>query len=199
MVHARPLPNPLLKMLSLLLAAIGVGPAVAGEVSGEVKLANGKPAKDAVVYLLGAEKGTPIKGAKIDQRDMTFKPHVIAVPIGTRVDFPNSDTVFHNVFSEYHSQKFDFGMYPKGTKKSQVFDREGVAVLLCMVHPHMSAYVVCVDTPYYAVTDGRGRFHIPGPVSKGSYQLRVWHESSAGMQQTLEVKGNENLSLQIRR
>ena len=186
-------------MVPLLLASIFLVPNLAGNVSGVVTLANGRPAADAVVYLLGSEKATPIRGAMIDQKDMTFKPHVIAVPVGTKVDFPNSDKVFHNVFSEYHSQKFDFGMYPKGTKKSQVFDRAGVAVLLCMVHPHMSAYVVCVDTPFYAVTDSHGRFKIDASVPAGSYQLKVWHESGAGLEKSVTVRGSENLNLQIRR
>jgi plastocyanin len=183
-------------MIPLLVATLLLPPS---EVSGTVELAGGKPAKDAVVYLLGAEKGTPIKGAKIDQRDMKFSPHVLAVPVGTRVDFPNNDTVFHNVFSEYHSEKFDFGMYPKGQKKSQVFDRPGLAVLLCMVHPQMSAYVMCVDTPYYAVTDGKGHFRVKGSVPNGDYTLRVWHESGAELEQRVSIRGGDTLKLEIRR
>lgn len=183
-------------MLCLLLSTLCLP---AGNLSGDVVLANGKAAKDAVVYLLGKEKAAPVKGVKIDQRDMTFVPHVVAVPVGTRVDFPNNDTVFHNVFSEYHSQRFDFGMYPRGTKKSQVFDRPGVAVLLCMVHPQMSAYVVCVDTPYYAVTDSKGRFRFKGDVPGGDYELRVWHESGATLEQRQTVSEGETLHLRIQR
>jgi plastocyanin len=144
-------------MLSLLATALVFAPA---DLSGVVTLSNGKPARQAVVYLEGAVKSKPLKKAVIDQRDRTFIPHVSVVTVGTKVDFPNNDVVFHNVFTEYHSEKFDFGMYARGKTKSQVFDRPGLAVLLCSIHPEMGAYVMCVDTPYYAITDSKGRFSI---------------------------------------
>ncbi|AIE84087.1 hypothetical protein [Fimbriimonas ginsengisoli] len=185
-------------MLSIFVAAIVAGLPTA-ELSGDVRLANGRPAKDAIVWFEApGAKSTPMKRQKIDQRDMRFSPHVLAVTVDTWVDFPNNDTVFHNVFSEYHSQRFDFGMYPKGQTKSQKFDRAGVAVLLCTIHPQMSAYVVCVDTPYFAKADARGRFHIAN-VPTGEYRVKVWHESGEELSQSIAVNGVDPIRLQIHR
>lgn len=169
-----------------------------GEVAGTVTLANGKPAANAVVYLDGGAKGTPLKKMVIDQRDRKFIPHVSVVTIGTRVDFPNNDVVFHNVFTEYHSERFDFGMYARGKTKSQVFDRPGLAVLLCSIHPEMSAYVMCVDTPYYAVADGKGRYRIPG-VPAGDYTVRGWHKSGEKFSAHQRVSPGEPLNLRTER
>lgn len=184
-------------MQALLLIAMTLAPAE-GDVTGTVTLASGKPASNAVVYLEGNAKSTPLKKAVIDQRDRKFLPHVSVVTVGTRVEFPNNDVVFHNVFTEYHSERFDFGMYARGKTKSQVFDQPGLAVLLCSIHPEMSAYVMCVDTPFYAVTDGKGRFKIPG-VPTGEYMVRGWHKSGEKVSQRLRVTAGEPLNLRTAR
>jgi hypothetical protein len=139
-----------------------------------------------------------LKNALIDQRDRTFKPHILVVTKGTTVAFPNNDTIFHNVFTEYHNARFDFGMYAKGKTKYWTFDRVGVAVLLCSVHPDMSAYVVVVDTPYYAVADGHGRFTIPG-VKPGKYKVNVWTESGETHQADATIDASTRLDLQTKR
>jgi len=166
--------------------------------SGTVNLASGKPAGQAVVYLEGSAKSAPLKKVVIDQRDRRFIPRVSVVTVGTKVDFPNNDVVFHNVFTEYHSQRFDFGVYARGRSKSQVFDRPGLAVLLCSIHPEMSAYVMCVDTPYYTIADGRGRFNLSG-VPEGEYTLRVWHESGEKKSQRVRVDVGKVLSIRTER
>jgi hypothetical protein len=134
----------------------------------------------------------------VDQRDRTFIPHVSVVPVGTRVEFPNNDNVFHNVFTEYHSSKFDLGMYPRGVSKFQVFDRPGLAVIMCSVHPDMCAYIMVVDTPYYAITDKAGRYSISG-MPDGQYKVSVWHESGAKASLTASVAGGGKFDVTVRR
>ena len=147
---------------------------------------NKSAAREAVVYLEGAQKSVPALKAVVDQRDKTFVPHVSVVTRGTTIQFPNNDTVFHNVFAYFQAQKFDLGMYPRGASKSVKFDKTGVVALLCNVHSDMSAYIVVVDTPYYAVTDKQGHFHLPN-VPPGDYTLHVWHESGAKYEQPFQV------------
>lgn len=168
------------------------------DVSGTVELASGRGARQAVIFLEGGAKGQPLKDAVVDQKDRTFLPHVSVVTVGTKVAFPNHDTIFHNVFTEYHSDKFDFGVYKRGETKYQTFDRPGVAVLLCSIHPDMSAYVVCVDTPYYTVADSRGKFRIPN-VPSGTYKLRVWHESGETLTRQITVGAGGPLDLKTQK
>jgi plastocyanin len=184
-------------MTTLLLAILLSGPRSV-DFTGSIKLSNGQPAGHAVIFLEGGEKSKPLKNVVIDQRDRKFIPHINVVTVGTKVDFPNHDTVFHNVFTEYHSKKFDFGMYARGKSKSQVFDRPGLAVLLCSIHSEMSAYVMCVDTPYYAITDGKGEFRI-ADVTPGSYTLRVWHESGEKLSEQLRLDTSTRLETITRR
>jgi plastocyanin len=179
------------------LAVVAVALVAPVSLTGKVTLSNGKPARGAVIWLSGKEKGKPLKKAVIDQRDRKFVPHVLAVTVGTRVDFPNNDVVFHNVFSEYQSQKFDFGMYARGKSKSQAFEREGLAVLLCSIHPEMSAYVMVVDTPYFAVTDGSGTYKIDN-IPPDSYRVQVWHEMGETYKAQRDVAGG-TLDLELKK
>lgn len=165
--------------------------AFANDVTGTVRLANGRPAKNAVVWLKGAAHGEPLRGVVIDQRDLTFIPHVTAVTVGTTIRFPNSDTVYHNVFAEFEAKRFDFGMYPRGSSKTKLFDKPGIVALLCSVHSNMSAYIMVVDTPYFAVTDASGRFKIKD-VESGSYEANVWHESKQTARVSAKVSDGKN-------
>ncbi|MGO8671228.1 MAG: hypothetical protein ACLQVD_07690 [Capsulimonadaceae bacterium] len=151
-------------------------PADGADVTGIVRFPDGRPAGNAVVSLDGGPAGTPLSNAMVDQRHKTFIPHVSVVTRGTTVQFPNNDTVFHNVFAYYQAKKFDLGMYPRGATRSVTFDKPGVVVLFCSIHTDMNAYIMVVDTPYYAVTDGQGRFRIPH-VAAGHYSLHGWQES----------------------
>lgn len=183
-------------MLALIAgAALGLTHA---EMKGTLTLADGRPARNAVVWFQGKEKGTPLKDALIDQRNRAFSPHILVVTIGTKVAFPNNDVIFHNVFSEYHAERFDFGMYARGKSKSQVFDRGGVAVLLCSIHPDMSAYVVVVDTPYYAIADKNGKYRLPS-LPSGQYTVRAWQESGSRAESTVTVGAQGSLDLSLRR
>jgi plastocyanin len=141
--------------------------------------------------LEGEKKAAPMAKAVVDQRDKMFQPHVSVVTRGTTVQFPNNDTVFHNVFAYFNAKKFDLGMYPRGATKRVTFDKPGLVALLCNVHSEMSAYIVVVDTPYYAITDKQGHFRIQN-VAPGSYTLHAWHESGATLTQTVTVKAEDS-------
>lgn len=171
----------------------------AADVSGRITLpavaksAAGPAAREAVVYLESAStKAPPKRRAVIDQRDKVFLPHVSVVPVGTTIEFPNNDAVFHNVFAYFEAKKFDLGMYPRGATRSKTFDRPGLVALLCNIHSEMSAYIYVVDTPFYAVTDRSGRFRMEGVVP-GTYTLKAWHETGATLSQTILV-GSEGSS-----
>ena len=180
-----------------LIVALGVSP-VGADVTGQVALGKGW-ARDAVVSIEGEKTAPPMSKVVVDQRNKAFSPHVSVVTVGTTIEFPNNDTVFHNVFAYFDAKKFDLGMYPQGAKKSVTFPKTGFVSLQCNVHSEMSAYIVVVDTPYYAKTDGQGNFTIKG-VPDGQYTVKVWHESGAYLSQPLTVKGNVGgLKLEISR
>ncbi|MBI3666942.1 MAG: carboxypeptidase regulatory-like domain-containing protein [Acidobacteria bacterium] len=123
----------------------------------------------------------------LDQTNLVFIPHVLPVLTGTTVAFPNNDTVRHNVFSPSPAKRFNLGTYAQKVTKHVAFDKPGVVALLCHVHAEMSAYVVVIETPYFAVTDPAGEYKI-ADVPPGSYVLKAWHESSKPKEQKVEVK-----------
>ncbi len=104
-----------------------------------------------------------------------FEPHLLVVPVGSAVAFPNRDPFFHNVFSLFSGQRFDLGLYEAGATRTVKFDRAGVSYIFCNIHPQMSAVVIAVTTPYYAVTNKLGVGIIPD-VPDGRYRLQVWSE-----------------------
>lgn len=112
---------------------------------------------------------------KIAQQHKRFDPHVLAIPTGSIVDFPNLDPFFHNVFSMFDGKRFDLGLYEAGASHSVTFDRPGVVYIFCNIHPEMSAVVVVTDTPYYAISDKHGKFSI-SHVPPERYLVTVWHE-----------------------
>jgi len=140
-------------------------------------------ASNVVVWLLPADDASRRAAAKaparpapqLVQKNKGFEPHVVVVQVGSMVDFPNKDPFFHNVFSLFEGKRFDLGLYEAGTTKSVRFDRAGVSFLFCNIHPEMSAVVVSVDTPFYALTDRAGHVAIAG-VPDGQYQMQVWYE-----------------------
>jgi plastocyanin len=123
-----------------------------------------------------AWKPTEPRTFKIVQQNKRFNPHVLTVPVGSRVEFPNLDHFFHNVFSLFDGKRFDLGLYEGGGKVPTVsFDRPGICYVFCNIHPEMSAVVIVMDTAFYAHTDKSGRFVIPH-VPPGKYQMFFWHE-----------------------
>ena len=113
--------------------------------------------------------------AKMVQKDKTFTPHVLAVPVGATVDFPNFDPIFHNAFSTYNGQIFDVGLYPPGSSRSVRFARPGIVRVFCNIHATMSAIIAVLNAPWFAVTDTKGEFNIRD-VPAGGYRLQFFHE-----------------------
>ena len=170
-------------------------PAGAAELNGSVQAA-GKSTEYAVVWLDAS--GAPTSQARqavLDQRNLSFEPRVMAVRVGTTVDFPNHDKVFHNVFSFRDGRRFDLGMYPAGTAKQIVFDRPGVHRIFCNIHPHMAAYVIAVETPFFAVSDEHGAFAI-ADVPAGTYTYHAWKPGSPVMTGTVVVDQSHTLTIQ---
>ena len=163
---------------------------VSSGVSGEIRLLqqkSGRPAKDrsgAVVWLVPLDPLVPVRlGAsketyRMIQHDKQFHPHLLVVPLGAVVVFPNLDPWFHNVFSLYRGKRFDLGLYEAGSQKAVRFDKLGASYIFCNIHPEMMAVILTVDTPYYAITDKAGHWSIPS-VPSGRYQLHVWYEDAA--------------------
>ena len=114
------------------------------------------------------------------QKDKMFTPHLLVVPVGSSVAFPNADPFFHNVFSLFDGKRFDLGLYEAGSTRTVVFGREGVSYIFCNIHSEMSAVVVSLSTPFYSIADQRGGFHLKN-VPEGEYELHVWIE---GQRQT---------------
>lgn len=130
------------------------------------------------------------------QKNRTFSPHVLVVPVGAVVSFPNVDPFFHNVFSLFEGKRFDLGLYEKGSSKTVQFNRVGVSYLFCNIHPTMSAVVVALNTPYWSIADQSGRMQIDG-LQPGEYNAHLWVEGES--QDRLEkwthrmtVHGGEN-------
>jgi plastocyanin len=123
----------------------------------------------------GSPSVRPGERVTMRQKDKTFSPHVLAIPAGTSVEFPNADPIFHNAFSSYNGQIFDVGLYPPGSTRSVRFTREGVVRVFCNIHSSMSAVIVVLGTPFFAVTGRDGSFRVDS-VPPGEYKLSVFHE-----------------------
>jgi plastocyanin len=154
------------------------------------------PAAVYVEAIPGRSFRPPAEHPVVDQKSLVFIPHVLPVLKGTTVDFRNSDEVKHNIFSSRKSPTvFNLGTYAFGVVRSVTFDKPGAVTLLCNVHAEMSAYVVVVETPYFAVTDREGRFRIDG-VPPGSYRLAFWHEALAAESQPVVVAAGRAASVE---
>lgn len=113
----------------------------------------------------------------LTQKNKSFEPHLLVVPVGSVVDFPNKDPFFHNVFSLFDGKRFDLGLYEAGSTRRVHFDRPGTCYIFCNIHSEMSAVVIVLATPYYAIADSAGEISIPH-VASGHYRLHAWDERS---------------------
>jgi len=145
-------------------------------------LVDGMPLKGVGVVMLepvGAKwKARTPKSRVVEQRGREFAPHVLATPVGSTVAFPNFDSIFHNVFSLSSAGAFDLGLYKNGESREVTFKKEGIVRIGCNLHSQMSAYIIVVAAPHYAVTDGAGTFKFEN-LAPGTYKLKAWSEHSA--------------------
>jgi plastocyanin len=146
-----------------------------------------------VVYLESAPRSAfderEPSHAVLDQRNETFVPHVLAVMVGTIVDFPNSDAIYHNVFSLSRTKRFDLGRYAAGKSKSVRMDRTGVVRVFCDIHSHMNAFILVFNHPFFNVTDVEGRFELPS-LPAGAYTVVGWYEGEARVSRSVSVPPN---------
>ena len=147
----------------------------------EAKPGKARSARNVVVWLTPME-GTVIPASDqpashpvLVQKDKSFQPHVLVVRVGSLVEFPNRDPFFHNVFSLFEGKRFDLGLYEAGTTRKVLFDKPGISYIFCNIHEEMSAVVISVNTPYYAISDRQGQIVI-SRVAPGRYVSRVWYE-----------------------
>jgi len=154
-------------------------------VAGSVEITNSKEPgvrhKDysgVVIWLEPVDRAVspgPPKHVKMIQEDRHFKPHVLAISVGSTVDFPNLDPIYHNAFSNFSGDQFDLALYPPGTSRNHEFKRAGIVRVFCNIHPTMSAIIAVIPSPWYDVSKPSGAFQINN-VPPGEYQLRIFYE-----------------------
>jgi plastocyanin len=193
------IPPPALLIFLLLLS-----PPPAGTVSGRVSLLkNGVPRPDAsnvAVWLEGVRMKASSAGAvrgQMQSAKKTFTPRLIVVPREAGVEFPNSDPVFHNVFSVSGANRFDLGLYRSGSSKTRRFDARGLVRVYCNIHPQMVGFVMVVDSDVFAVTGPDGAFRLEG-VPPGTYTLKTWHEEAGESQVPVTVRGGNESPIALR-
>ncbi|MEO5960710.1 MAG: carboxypeptidase regulatory-like domain-containing protein, partial [Opitutaceae bacterium] len=126
--------------------------------------------------------------AQVTQKGLLFSPSLLPVQVGTKVEFPNFDDTYHNIFSYSAPKRFDLGRYRPDEKPvpSQIFDVAGLVTLRCDIHEHMRALILVLDTPHFAVTDAEGQFRLTG-LPGGKYVLKAWVNSKTTHEKKLEL------------
>lgn len=177
----------------VLATAMGQGPVHAAVVKLQVSGAQGQPLADAVLMLepQGARPAVkPLEGIDIAQENRAFLPAVTVVTVGTKVQFPNRDSVRHHVYSFSDARKFELKLYVGKPEKPVSFDKAGVVVLGCNIHDQMVGWVVITDTPWYGKSAVNGQLSL-SDVPAGNYTLRTWHAGlppgSPGLEQPVVV------------
>jgi plastocyanin len=175
-----------------------------GTVKGTITI-GGRATSDALVSVEGlANESVKAQLLKLknkrfvmDQREVKFIPRVLAVAVGSTVDFLNSDKTFHNVFSTSEIKKFDLGLYSPGRSRTVTFDQPGVVKVLCHVHPHMEAFIVVKEHPFFGVTDNRGNYQLEN-IPLGKYRLEIWHpEFGSRVEPFAVVRDREVLNIDV--
>lgn len=194
--------NRIVKLALPALLACALIPAAslpAGTLSGKVTGAKGV----SVVYIEAIPGKTfpaPAEKVVVDQKGLLFHPHVVAVLVGSTVDFLNSDKVAHNIFwpsvSGNKKMSHNLGTWPTGEKREFKFDTAGFVPLLCNVHPEMSAYILVAPTPYFVLTDADGNYKIAN-VPDGQYTAAAWHEGMKVQSKPVKVPGEAALDFTL--
>ena len=173
-------------------------PAAAGTITGKVELVD-RPGRrttdltEVVVYLDGVKVKPKPEKASVAMKGKAFIPHVVAVPVGGTVEFPNEDPIFHNAFSVSGPNRFDLPLYKRPKTGAQTFQHPGVVKVYCNIHPQMSAIVVVVDNPFFTKVQPDGTFTVEN-VPAGRHRLKAWHERAgeAAVEVTVPDKGAAN-------
>ena len=187
-------------LISLPIFAVHAQGAESADQGGTIKGMVNSPWVDkypALVYVdkVKGEFPPPKANPHMSQKGLVFEPHILPVLKGTTVDFTNDDSVAHNVFAPPGSAtSFNLGMYGPGVKKTQTFDNPGEVPLLCIVHPEMSAFIIVLQNPYFALTDAKGNFEIKH-VPPGAYHLRVWDERLKQASQAATVEAGKTTTI----
>lgn len=196
---------------TLLLCLPGQG--LAGKITGKVTVKGLRSPANILVYLTNTP---PISldltkaNFVMDQQNLTFLPHILPMPVGATVQFPNNDKVDHNVFSMSRTKKFNLGSYKPGEIKTILFDKPGIVELRCDVHAEMSAYILVMKNPYWAITDAQGKFEIPDidylkeqgvsgleNLPAGEYFIKTWHEKLKTQKSAVVVPNNGDVSVEF--
>ena len=173
--------------VALLLSCFTTAASAANVFRAQVTINRGsKPADDNsnVVVWLTPQDQPPLTAPaeprhfRLVQKNKKFEPHLLVIPIGSVVEFPNEDPFFHNVFSLYKGKKFDLGLYESGSSRSVRFDRPGVSFVFCNIHPQMNASILVMTTPYYGISGKSGEVELKD-VPNGKYRLQVWFEGAS--------------------
>lgn len=199
------MPLPLRPALVLLAAlALSFAAARAGEVAATLTDAAGKPVADAVLSLMPLEAPVPATppatGVEIAQMGQQYRPYVTAVRVGTVVEFPNKDDIQHHLYSVSKPKPFEKPLYESGASESVTFDRPGVVTLGCNIHDWMAAYVVVLETPWFAKSTAEGRAAVAG-LPAGRYRVDVWHPRLAAplsREVAVAAGGTTSETLQLR-
>lgn len=167
---------------------------VKGKVTFLTKRGQRPALNETLVWLDPAVKTAKKAGSSFTMttRSKTFLPHVLAVPAGSTVSFPNEDPISHNLFSLTPGYTFDLGLYRKGPGKTHRFDAPGVVNVYCNIHPNMSAVVHVMNTPYYGFADANGHWALDVPA--GKYRVNAWNEQGGSVVADIEVKNDGSVT-----
>jgi hypothetical protein len=132
----------------------------------------------------------------LDQKNTRFEPEILVIPIGSTVSFPNSDPVFHNVFSLSKAKQFDLGYYPAGQSRTVKFERLGVVQVYCHLHPQMSAAVLVVPSAWHTKPLKDGAFSLSG-IPAGTQTLVAWHKSAGFFRRKVELSENGSVEVEL--
>jgi plastocyanin len=192
----------LLRTLAAAFCAAGVGGALAAPLEVQVRDSQGQALAEAIVFLESASAraaAKPLAGVEIAQQGRQFRPQVTVVTLGTDVTFPNRDSVRHHVYSFSPAKNFELKLYAGKPANPVRFDRPGIAVLGCNIHDQMVAWVLVVETPYFAPSDAQGRVHLEAP--SGAYTLRAWHPDlppgAAAVEQAVQLDGGASATVRL--
>ncbi len=153
----------------------------------------------AVVYLDGAfPRPASLPTKQVAQKDLTFVPALLPVSVGTKVEFPNLDDTYHNIFSYSPAKRFDLGRYRPEERPvpTQVFDKLGLVTLRCDIHEHMRGLILVLNTPYFVMTDTDGHFRLSG-LPAGHYTLKAWIDSRTTREKPVELKNGQTLHVEF--